>query len=290
MSMISKQAFDAKFLPPEWTKTIPIREYHNKAYSGQAMSAGMLKEFRKCPSHYHLLVTGQGARPDSDAFRLGRAIHTLVLEGEAEFRHAYVIGGPINDRTGKAYSPSSKAYADWLEESGFDKSAVLNSDEAELALRIRNAVLAHPEAARILAQGWPERTVEAKLQGFPCQARIDWLRPDGVAVDLKTTDDITWFENDARRYGYLHQFAFYREVVRAASGNEPEFLVAVAEKRPPHRIGVWKLPPETLDAYAQQNRQALDNFLRCRESGNWPTGYEKVRSFPASGLPPFWLN
>jgi hypothetical protein len=37
-------------------------------------------------------------------------------------------------------------------------------------------------------------------------------------VDLKTCDDLTWFEADSRRYGYAHQLAFYRAVLKKALG------------------------------------------------------------------------
>lgn len=129
-------------------------------------------------------------------------------------------------------------------------------------------------------------SARAELQGLPCQIRLDWLRPDGVAVDVKTTADIARFETDARRMGYLHQFAFYRDVARSAGAGEMDMVAVVLEKKPPFRVGVWSFSAETLEPYSLQNRTTLASLLRCREENKWPTGYEGQRAFPPSASPP----
>ena len=65
----------------------------------------------------------------------------------------------------------------------------------------------------LLEYGEPEGVVRADYCGMPCQIRMDWFEPHHGIVDLKTCDDLTWFEADARRYGYAHQLAFYRAVL-----------------------------------------------------------------------------
>ena len=42
--------------------------------------------------------------------------------------------------------------------------------------------------------------------------------------ELKTADDLTWFEADSRRYGYAHQLAFYRSILAAAALRDPREL------------------------------------------------------------------
>ncbi len=276
--------------PPDWTLDLGEEEYHAAAAAGRFVSSGMLKEFRLCPAHYRDLIAGAAARRDSDAFRLGRAVHKLILEGEAAFRAAYVVGGPLNDRTGRSFGPGSRAFDEWLRENCLDRRRVLTDAEAGDAYRMLAAVRAHPELARLFAEGWPERSVRADLAGLPCQTRLDWLRPDGTALDLKTTDDIGRFEADARRFGYLHQFAFQRGVARQAGGGDLAVLAAVVEKKPPHRAGLWRFSADVLEPYAVQNGEALAFLGRCRRENRWPTGYEAPRDFPLAGIPPVWLN
>lgn len=88
---------------PDWTVRISEAAYHRDALHGAAVTSGMLKEFRLCPAHYRALTTGREQRRDSDAYRIGRAVHKLVLEGEDAYRTAFAVGGPVNEKTGRAF-------------------------------------------------------------------------------------------------------------------------------------------------------------------------------------------
>jgi exodeoxyribonuclease VIII len=109
--------------------------------------------------------------------------------------------------------------------------------------------------------------------------RPDYFHSDHGIVDLKTCDDLTWFEADARRYSYLHQVAFYRAVLRAASGSTfPVHIVAV-EKKEPFRVGVWLVAESALDFADAENAAAIERLKECLATSTWPTGYETVRVF-----------
>lgn len=276
--------------PPRWTLDVPETEYHAASASGKIVSSGMLKEFRLCPARYRKLVLGLVERRDSAAFRFGRAVHKLVLEGETAFRAAFSVGGPINEKTGRSFACGTRAFAEWLRDSGLNPRAVLTPEEASAVRRMKDAAMRHGEIARLLETGWAERTVRASCAGVECQARIDWLRPDGVAVDLKTVDNLARFEKDARRFGYLHQFALYRDVVREAGGGEVEMVAVALEKKAPWRAGIWRFSAEALEPCAERNRSALAFLLRCRRDNRWPAGCETPRRAAPFGLPPQWLN
>lgn len=275
---------------PGWTEAIPEEKYHADALRGDFLTSGMLKEFRLCPARYRDLTTGREARDTKDAFRIGRAVHKLVLEGEASFRGSFMIGGPINEKTGRSFSSGSKAFELWLDEWGLDRERILTMTEAADVRRMLAAARTHREVADLLAEGWAERSAKAALAGEPCQIRLDWLRPDGAAVDLKTTADIDRFETDAKRLGYLNQFAFYRDVARAAGAEGLRMAAVVLEKKPPFRAEVWKFSDEILEPYSAQNALSIAFLRRCREKNRWPTGYEGSRDFPPAGIPPLWLN
>jgi hypothetical protein len=160
---------------------------------------------------------------------VGRAAHVLILEGLERFREDFAVGGPINKKTGLPFGPATKAWTQWAETVG---KPVLSDSQFETIERMNESVAMHETAVDLLQYGIAEAVVRAEYCGFPCQIRIDWLDPSPSIVDLKTCDDLTWFEADSRRYGYAHQLAFYRAVLKKALGiYVPVHLIAVTKTR-----------------------------------------------------------
>ena len=108
---------------------------------------------------------------------------------------------------------------------------------------------------------------------------MDYYQPDRGLVDLKTCDDLTWFESDARRFGYLHQVAFYRSVLRQATDIDDAVHIIAIEKKEPFRCGVWRISPEALDFAQTENESAIQRLKVCMETQVWPTGYEAIRIY-----------
>jgi hypothetical protein len=107
-------------------------------------------------------------------------------------------------------------------------------------------------------------------------------RAHGI-VDLKTIDDLDWFEAQARSFGYAHQLAFYRAVVAAVAGAQPDVHVVAVEKQAPYRVGVWRLADQVLTAAARENLAAIERLRICRAQDRWPTGYEAIRTYDYLG-------
>jgi len=249
-------------------------EYREKAKTH--LTSHQLADFRRCPLLFWQKV--QGLVPDDDrpAYLLGRAAHVLILEGRERFDAEYAVGGPINARTGKPYGASTQAYADWAAMQG---KPVLTDEQFALIVNMATGVRSHRLALDLLSDGIAEGAVRAEYCGVPCQARLDWFHPLHGIVDLKTCDDLTWFEADARRFQYVNQMAFYRAVLRVAAGGAfPVHFIAV-EKKPPFRCGVWQMSEQTLATAQRENEAAVERLKQCKVSNSWPTGYEEVRFF-----------
>ena len=90
---------------------------------------------------------------------------------------------------------------------------------------------------------------------------------------------MTWFEADARRFGYAHQFSFYQSVVARATGEAFPVHVIAVEKKEPFRCGVWLIHDQALAVARADNEAAIERLAACEASGTWPTGYEEVRVF-----------
>tara|TARA_R110000782_G_scaffold30348_6_gene75522 strand:+ start:22483 stop:23427 length:945 start_codon:yes stop_codon:yes gene_type:complete len=254
--------------------TEPAAVYHAKAKDN--LSSHQLADFRRCPKLYRRKQLGLIPQRDSAAYALGRAAHVLILEGRERFEAQFAVGGPINPKTGQPFGVQTKAFADWAASVG---RPVLSDADAALLEQMRAGVHDHVFARELLRSGVAEGVVRAEYGGVPCQARIDWLNPiagRGI-VDLKTCDNLDDFERDVHRYGYVHQMAFYRELVVEACGVELEVHLVAIEKREPYRCGVWQLSRRLLDRATEENLVAIDELQRCREHDIWQTRFESLR-------------
>jgi RNA polymerase sigma factor (sigma-70 family) len=253
----------------------PAEAYHAK--TGEYLTSHLLADFRRCPLLYHRKRLGLiPSSDDCPAYLVGRAAHTVILEGEDAFRQRFAVGGPVNPQTGQPYGTGTKAWAEWAQAQGKE---VLTHQQHALVNSMAHSVRQHGPAQELLASGIAEGVVRAPYREHPCQIRMDWFDAHQGIVDLKTCDDLTWFESDARRYGYAYQLAFYRAVLSQVIGlYVPVYLIAV-EKKEPFRCGVWRLSPEVLATAQHENELALERLRACQESGKFPTGYEEPRLF-----------
>jgi len=253
----------------------PAETYH--ARSGEFLSSHLLADFRKCPLLYHRKRCGLVPDNDRPAYLVGRAAHTVILEGMETFRQSFAVGGPVNPKTGRPYGSSTKAWAEWAQAQ--EGKEVLTDQQYDLVVQMADSVKLHSLAQELLSDGVAEGVVRADYCDTPCQIRMDWLNPHQALCDLKTVDNLDYFEADARRYGYCHQLAFYVAVLEQRIGlRMPAFFIAV-EKREPFRAGVWRVTDDVLDHATRENEAAIRRLHQCQANGVWPSGYEDQRFF-----------
>jgi hypothetical protein len=250
----------------------PAEEYHAKA--GEYLSSHQLLDFMACPWLYRKKQLGLVRDEDAPALLLGRATHVRILEGRDAYESQFAIGGPINPRTGKPFGSNTKAFAEWAEVQG---KPVLSHEQVELIEQMAAGVAMNDEAVDLLLYGRAEGVIRTTYCDTPCQVRLDWVHPHRGIVDLKTTADLTWFENETRRRRYHNQVAFYQAVLAQVIGQLiPVYLIAV-EKVEPFRCGVWRVSDSTLAIARQENEEAIRRLRRAWEIDAFPTGYEEVR-------------
>jgi hypothetical protein len=255
----------------------PEQVYH--ARRGEYLSSHLLADFRKSPLLYHKRVDGLIEDKDSSAYLVGRAAHVRILEGNEKYESAFAFGGPVNPRTGRPFGSNTKAFSQWAADQG---KPVLTDSQAEIVERLAEGVAMNPSATELMLDGQAEGVVRSEYCGQQCQIRIDWLNRHHGIVDLKTCDDLTWFEADARRYGYVHQMAFYQSVLSTVLNGTmvPVHIIAI-EKKEPYRCGVWRVSEASLKQAQVENAAAICRLHNCRRQGSWPTGYEGVRVLEA---------
>jgi hypothetical protein len=256
--------------------TEPAAEYHAKR--DRFLSSHALADFRRCPALFRKKETGEIIDEDRPAYVIGRAAHTLILEGQAKFDSEYTVGEPINEKTGKPYGKSTLAYQSWLDAQG---KPVIAPGDFDFIHRLQTAVNTHIIAGNMLRQGVAEGVIRTNYCDTPCQIRMDFFNTKYGIIDLKTCDNLDYFEADARRFQYVCQAAFYRAVLREASSNNYPFHLIAVEKHEPFRCGIWRISEELLDFSEAENTAAIERLKRCRAENLWPTGYEEMRTiFP----------
>jgi hypothetical protein len=251
----------------------PAEQYHAKA--NRFLSSHQLLDFIRCPWLHRKKAIGLIGETDSASYLIGRAAHLRILEGRDIYEAEFALGGPVNPKTGKPFGAGTKAFAEWAEAQG---KPVLSHEQVDLVEQMASGVEMNDEAVALLLYGRAEGVVRAEYCGTPCQIRIDWTHPHRGIVDFKTCDDLTWFEADARRYGYHRQMSFYRSVLAQVLGGAlvPVHLIGV-EKKQPFRCGVWRVGDDTLAQAQRENEAAIRRLLACRENDDWPTGFEEIR-------------
>ncbi|HHH76585.1 MAG TPA: hypothetical protein ENL03_06140 [Phycisphaerae bacterium] len=250
----------------------PADEYHAKA--GKYLSSHQLIDFMTCPWLYRKKQLGLLGNDETPAMLLGRAAHCRILEGCVAYHEQFALGGPVNPTTNKPFGSKTKAFKEWADEQG---KPVLSLENVDLIEQIAVGVAKNDEAVDLLLYGRSEGVVRNHYCQVPSQIRADWINPAKGLIDLKTTKDLTWFENEAKSRRYHNQVAFYQSVLaEVLCEYVPVYFVAV-EKVEPYRCGVWRVSDNTLAIARSENEAAIRRLRHAWETGIYPTGYEEVR-------------
>ena len=219
---------------------ISDQDYHH----GPGISSSGVKLVRRSPLHFWDQYLNPQKKPiDSDSLRLGRATHCLILEPD-RFDERYVIEPNINKRTkaGKA------EYAQWLSENA--SKTIITSEQRQQAECMREAVLAHPRAMRLLQSGQAEQSlywIDPSTNKL-CKVRPDYLRA-GIIADIKTTRDAAKraFERDIAHYQYHLSAAMYLEGCAHVGLDAEHFVLIVVESARPFVCAVYDIQDIALD-------------------------------------------
>ena len=243
---------------------------NDQYHSGPGVSKSHLDTIAGAsPRHYwHKYINPDRVREEpTPAMVLGSAIHSAILEPDL-FPLEYVADPGINRRTnaGKAEYEAFVA-----ENAG---KIVLNDEQMQTCLAVRDAVHLHPVAAGLLQGGDAEQSFYAidPETGELIKCRTDYLAGD-LIVDVKSTEDASpdGFGKSAANFRYPMQVAWYRHVMNAAFGEHPQHWVFLAvEKKPPYAIGLYFAEPDMVQRALLACRRDLMRIVNCKRTGQWP--------------------
>lgn len=252
-------------------------EYH----ASGAVSKSVLDMIHKSPAYYKWCM--ENPREQTDSMLLGSVVHKLVLEPQ-DFGSEYAVI-PECDRRTKDGKAVYKAFCDALQ----DGVTAVPGDVYRQAQAMADAVKAHPVAAKLLTDGKAEESYFWEQDGIKCSCRPDWLRNDGIVVDLKTTKDASpeGFQKSAYNFRYYVQAWWYINGLRKCGIDATEFVFIAVESTAPYTVAVYSADSMFYRLGEIEATQDFEKYKECLDSGVW-YGYEKEPGIHPLSIPD-WL-
>lgn len=259
---------------------IPNVFYHE---SGIGISKSDLDLIHRSPAHF--VAAKAEPRKETPAMLLGMVAHSAILEPDL-FSSRYVVA-PKFDRRTKQGKEDAAAFEFEAINSG---RTPIEPEIYEAALGMRDAVYAHPAKRFLAGPGqaeaslyWYDTEVLEACGCVPdyqfCKARPDWLRWDGLIVDIKTTDDARpeAFRHKIDKFRYHVQAPYYSDGVMSVIGEALQgFVFLVVEKEPPYGISTCILDSGWLDIGRAVYKADLQRYIECRKANHWPSYAQEV--------------
>lgn len=243
-----------------------------------------------CPRRYWetFVRDDRDAREVTKAMIIGSALHAAVLEPDL-FSDRYVA---FLEKVDRRYVEGKKAYAQFTA-ANLGK-IILDADDWNSVIGMRDAVHAHPEARPYFARVRCEESFFARdpETGLMIRCKPDAFDDQANVADLKSTEDASaeGFGRSAATWRYDVQAGFYPYVMRLSPPQMVvrSFTFVAVEKKKPHAIGIYYTTPDQFAPAleeARANLRAIGDGLR---NGHWPDFAEAEGPQPLNL--PFWYT
>jgi len=236
-----------------------------------ALNWSSLKFYAKSPAHYRENV--DNPQEQTAAMLLGSAVHCLCLE-PVLFDQQYAVAPDVDRRT-KAGKEQWALFED--EHQGKN---ILTFEQSTLARGMAASVLDGKAGKLIGLCSERELTLtwEDQFTGLQCKSRLDAVDlVNGLAVDIKTTEDASQQSFSRTVYNYLYhgQAAFYLEALRQNGFMINRFIFLAVEKKPPFAKALYLCSDELLASGRILYQECLSKHAECLAVNEWP-GYPET--------------
>ena len=248
-------------------------EYH----AHKAVSKSDLDLIHRSPLHYR--SAKEMPREQTETLLLGSVVHKLVLEPK-DFDNEYAVAPTCDRRT-------KEGKAVWNNFTAAAKDKTVVSDVIyQKAKNIADSVINHPVAKKLLVNGTAEQSFFWTEDGVECKCRPDYLRNDGIIIDLKTTQDASpeSFTKSAYNYRYHVQSWWYMHGLQENGISANNFIFIAVEKEAPYAVCVYAADNLMLELGEKEARADLEVYRNCLMSDVW-YGYEKNPQIHSLSLP-----
>jgi hypothetical protein len=208
---------------------------------------------------------------EKKTFDIGRAAHRAILGAGGDYIE---IPSGILATNGAASTKEAKAFISDARAMG---KTPLKADEIGGILEMR--ATANDRLGRMkisLDPACSEKVAIAQIEGVWCRAMLDNvpLDPRQPIYDFKTCESAhpEACLKAVLNYGYDVQAAHYREVWRAATGEDRSFRFIFQEKSAPFEVCLVELGPDSLELASRKTKRAREIWAECLSADVWP-GY-----------------
>jgi hypothetical protein len=153
---------------------------------------------------------------------------------------------------------------------------ICKTPEYEAAAAMRDGVYRNTTARRLLSGGKAEQTIRWRdpETGVLLKCRPDYLRKDGVVVDVKTFSDLSQdsLERQIARMRYHWQSAFYLDGANRVMGTDSTMFAHLFVDTEAFIARVVVLDDDALGKAQRELAPLIDFYAACMKSNLWP-GY-----------------
>jgi len=240
------------------------------AHKGGSLSSTEARLLLESPAKFRW--RREHGQEHSEDFDFGKAAHSVLLGVGAKFD--VVEADDWRSKDARAARDASRAAG----------RVPMLAKQLPVVQAMVEAVRAHPIAGPLfdLEHGDAERTIvwPDKRTGVWRRARPDLLPhvPESgrlIVPEYKTTQHAgrRAFGHTVANFGYHQQAEWYLDGVRTVLGvTDPALVFVAQEKWPPYLVNVLELDRYAMTIGRERNRRAIDVYVSCVESGQWP-GY-----------------
>lgn len=247
----------------------PDDQYH--AVRDRLSSSG-IREILRSPMHFKAKYIDEQEDKSTDAKRLGTILHSAILEPQ-DYLTRLMVQPKFDRRT----TVGKQGYAKFISDLP-DKAILVKEDELEIVKGVVDSIRSHPMGSQVLANGQAEMSAYwEEDRGVPikCKARLDFIREDGLIVDLKSTRDASYqgFQRSIYNYGYHAQAAWYMRAAKVVTGKEPPgYLFLAFESSPPYACALYLADPTVIEMGEHWVERGMGRYVECLRKDSWP-GY-----------------
>lgn len=253
--------------------SMPASEYHSDPCPEPSLTqsiAGII--WHRTPLHgwmVHPRLNPACRSIESDAFDLGSAAHSLILEQD-ESRFCIIEADDWRTKAAKELRDEARATG---------QVPMLAKDYLRVkAMRdAAHKFISGSELRGLFQGGEPEQTAIAH-DGIWMRGRFDWLSTDRrIVLDYKTSgksaNPESFLRSSVFQFGYDIQAAMYLYLNQLTGGPEDaKFVWLAQETEAPYACSLMGASPSLIETGQRKLSSVIDQWTECLLTGEW-TGY-----------------
>lgn len=251
-------------LDQSWNKLGVLDEENEDYHASVGLSFSGVKQLAKTPAHY--IASRMRDDDETASQRLGTLVHMAILEPIRFKASVVAIEGHRGRTDVKAAIAEAEAQGKY----------VCKPEEYEVTWKMAEAILLNPSAKGLLTGGQAEKSIRWRdpKTGVLLKCRPDYLRPDGIIIDLKTFDDLSEanIQKQIVKMKYHWQSAFYLAGVNQVLNLKSKMFVHIFIDTKAFVSRVVVLDDASIENAEMSIQPLIETYAECLKKNTW-TGY-----------------